>query len=112
LHTRTESKPSASVVKGYQKLIKGALDNIAALAPEAGCCVSETALIVRCTVYTELKDCRDLYRTAFELLADRGFVRREYIHWRFKRRFTAADVSGVIEWPGKWKPTEAETNNR
>lgn len=105
---RTDYRSNGAALTPLQTEIKAALENIAALQPEPECCISETALIVRTAAPDELQDCRHLYRTAFELLTDRGFCRREYVHWRFKRRFGAGDVADVLSWPGKWKSNRIE----
>jgi hypothetical protein len=105
---RTDYQASGPALTPYQSKIRGALERIATLEPEPECCVSETALIVMSATPGDPQDCRNLYRTAFELLTDRGYCRREYVHWRFKRRFTMSDVAGVLAWSGKWKSARAE----
>lgn len=93
----------SAAIKLYQREIQSALETVAALEPDAGCCVSETALVIRATNGLELKTTRDTYRTAFELMADRGIVRREHNHWRFRRSFRAGDVPALVAWRGIWK---------
>jgi hypothetical protein len=87
----------------FQKELAAALQNIAALKPDNWSAVSETALVVASTKGLETKPCRDLYRTAFELLSDRGFVRRDGNCWIFKQRFTSADAADVANWSGIFK---------
>ena len=84
----------------FQKEIANALQKIAALGPDNWTVVSETALVIAATKDFETKACRDTYRTAFELIADRGFARREGTCWIFKKRFTPADATALITWSG------------
>ena len=115
MQSSSELSPKASGLSPFQREIKSVLETIAALEPSAGECLSETALFVMTAKAAILKESRDVIRTSFELLADRGYVRREYIHWRFKRRFGIADVADLIAWNGKWRAperAEAAENNR
>jgi hypothetical protein len=105
---RTDYGPGEEALSPFQTSVKQALDKIAALEPEPECCVSEVALVVMSAAMGDVQDWRNLYRTAFELISDRGYCRREHVHWRFKRRFGPNDVAGVLAWPGKWRASRAE----
>ena len=105
---RAECRSIGVALSPFQSRIKEALVKIAELEPGTDCCISETALVVMSATPGEVQEWRNLYRTAFELLTDRGYCRREYVHWRFKRRFGTGEVADVLAWPGKWKSSRAE----
>ncbi len=91
----------------FQKQEKRVLEVIGDLEPDRGTCVSETAVFVRTAPTTGLKEHRDVVRTAFEMIQDRGFCRRQHQHWKFQLRFRRQNVAGLLLWVGTWVPTSS-----
>ena len=111
MNTGTSLKPRASELSAHQREIRSALERIAELEPSANECVSEVALVVASTRGQDWKACQNTYRLAFELLSDRGYARRSHNYWRFRKRFTTADVGPLIEWRGKWQAIGVEADS-
>ena len=84
----------------YLQDVRIALSNIASLRPLPGCLLSETALVVATTGQAGHRACRDVYRAAFDLLVDAGYVTKQNPVWRFRRAFTQQDVDELMSWTG------------
>jgi len=93
--TTRGSKPSR-----YFEDVRIALTNVANLKPTTNCIVSETALVLSSVGEAGPKACRDVYRSAFDLLVDARYVVRESSLWRFKRPFTLSNVDELLSWTG------------
>jgi hypothetical protein len=65
-----------------------------------GCLLSETALVVATTGQAGHRACRDVYRAAFDLLVDAGYVNKQNPLWKFKRVFTQQNVDELLSWTG------------
>lgn len=94
----------------FRDELRSALARIASVAPEKGDYLSETALVLSAVENgPELRLARDLYRSAFELLADAGFVCRAGHMWCLKRTFRSGDIETVLDWRGlsKCRPVVA-----
>jgi hypothetical protein len=92
--------PRGSEPSRYCEDVRIALSNIASLKPVPGCILSETALVVATTGQAGHRACRDVYRGAFDLLLDAGYVTKQNPLWRFKRAFSQQDVNELVSWTG------------